>query len=354
MSKAGASDHSGSNFQPGLRSLLAIHEAPSVAKSALQIVTSIGLFAVSCTAMYWSLHVSYLLTLLLAVPTAGFVVRTFIVQHDCGHGGFFKSRWANDVTGLACSLITFTPYASWRRQHNCHHGNWNNLDRRESGADIYSDCLTVEEYHALSARQRFLYRTVRHPIVALFLIPPLVFVVLYRVPFDTPKAWSRERRSVYWTNFAILALLGSLALVVGLKQVLLVQVPVIMMASIIGVSLFALQHRFEGAVWARQKDWSVQSAALEGSSFFKLPRILQWFTGNIGFHHIHHLSPRMPNYRLEACHASVPALQTVRTLTWRDGLKALRLMLWDEANQQMVRFADVRSAASGKPEPATG
>ena len=334
----------------GLRSLVARYETPSVAKSAFQLITSIGSFAACCAAMYWSLHVSYLLTLLLAVPAAGFVVRTFIVQHDCGHGAFFRSRRANDLIGCLCSVITFTPYANWRRQHNCHHGNWNNLDRRESGADIYSACLTVEEYRGLSPWRRFVYRWVRHPIVAQFILPPLVFLFLYRIPFDTPKDWGRERRSVYWTDFAILAVLGVLMLLFGIRHVLMVQLPVVMLASIIGIGLFALQHRFEGVVWTRQDAWSAQSAALQGSSYFKLPRILQWFTGNIGFHHVHHLSPRVPNYRLEACHEAIPALQAAKTLTWRAGLRSLKLILWDETNRRMVRFADVRGA-SGEANP---
>ena len=340
----------GPDPQPSLRALVAQYESPGVAESTLQLLTSIGLYAASCAAMYWSLHLSYLLTLLLAIPTAGFVVRTFIVQHDCGHGAFFKSRRANDLVGMVCSVITFTPYANWRRQHNCHHGNWNNLDRRESGADIYSACLTVEEYRGLSPWRRLVYRWVRHPIVAQFILPPVVFLFLYRLPFDTPKAWGSERRSVYWTDLAIVAVLGVLMLLFGIKQVLMVQLPVVMLASIIGVGLFALQHRFEGVVWTRQDAWTAQSAALEGSSYFKLPRILQWFTGNIGFHHVHHLSPRVPNYRLEACHEAIPALQAAKTLTWRAGLRSLKLILWDETNRRMVRFADVRGA-SGEANP---
>ena len=345
MAKTARLPNSG-QLPPQLRSLMAAYETPSAARSVFQVVSSMGLFAASCAAMYWSLHISYFLTLLLAIPTAGMVVRTFIIQHDCGHGAFFKSRRANDFVGLLCSVITVTPYANWRRQHNCHHANWNNLDRRESGADIYSSCLTVKEYRALSVRERFAYRAVRHPVVAQFIIPPLVFLFLYRLPFDTPKAWRRERWSVYQTNLIILALLGVLAVLFGVKQVLLVQIPVIALASTMGICLFALQHRFEGAVWARQGEWSFETAALEGSSYFQLPRLFQWFTGNIGFHHVHHLSPRIPNYRLEACHRSVPALQKVRTLTWRDALKALTMMLWDEDNRRMVRFVDAVRAPS--------
>jgi omega-6 fatty acid desaturase (delta-12 desaturase) len=292
--------------------------------------------------MYWSLHISYLLTAFLAIPTAGLLVRVFIVQHDCGHGACFRSRRLNDLVGKFCSLLTFTPYAHWRRQHNGHHGHWNNLDLREAGADLYSTCATVEEYQALSRWRRFTFRAVRHPIMAHVIIPPMVFLFYYRLPFDTPKTWARERRSIYLTNLSVTALLATLMLLLGFWQVLLVQIPVVALTSIIGVGLFSLQHRFEDTVWARQGDWEVTKAALQGSSYLKLPRVLQWFTGNIGFHHIHHLSPRVPNYRLEDCHNAIPALRTVKTLNLRDGIKALHLMLWDETNRRMVSFADVR------------
>jgi omega-6 fatty acid desaturase (delta-12 desaturase) len=330
--------------QPGIRSLIAPFESASVAASVVQIATSLGLFIVAWAAMYWSEQVSYLLTLALAVPTAGLLVRVFIVQHDCGHGSFFKSRRANDIVGAICSLMTFTPYANWRRLHNLHHGAWNNLDRRQGGTDLYSECLTVEEYWSLSRWRRFTYRLVRHPIIGQLIIPPLVFLFFYRTPFDTPKAWAKERLSVHRTNLAILAVFGALSLWLGVWQVLLIQVPVIALTAIFGVLLFSLQHRFDGAVWARQGEWNVTTAALHGCSFFKLPRVLQWFTGNIGFHHVHHLSPRVPNYRLEDCHDAIPALQAAQTVTWPQAIRAIRQTLWDEANRQMVTFAQARAA----------
>ncbi|MDB5393528.1 MAG: fatty acid desaturase [Rhodospirillales bacterium] len=326
--------------EPGLRSLVTEYETPSTLKSAFQLITSIGLFLAACAAMYWSLHVSYLLTLAFAIPTAGLLVRVFIVQHDCGHGSLFRSRKINDLVGSFCSLLTLTPYAHWRRHHNVHHGHWNNLDRRELGLDLYATCLTVTEYQALSGWNRFMYRAVRHPILAHVLIPPLVFLFLYRIPFETPKKWTRERRSVYLTNVAVVTVLAVLMMLLGFWQVLLVQVPVIALTSMMGVALFSLQHRFDHTVWVRQSEWNVTEASLQGSSYFKLPRLLQWFTGNIGFHHVHHLSPRVPNYRLEACHNSIPALHAVKALNLGDGFKAIRLTLWDETNRQMVRFAD--------------
>ena len=334
------------DHQPGLRSLVAPYENAKPLESVVQIGTSIGLFLAICATMYWSLTFSYLLTLALALPAAGVLVRVFVVQHDCGHGAFFRSRRANDLVGMVCSVLTFTPYAQWRRHHNQHHGTWNNLDRRDSTTDIYSGCMTVAEYQALSAWGRFKCRMVRHPILAHLIIPPLVFLFIYRVPFETPKSWARERRSVYWTNLAILAVLGTLMLCFGFWQVLLVQVPIVALTSMIGVGLFSLQHRYDDVLWARQSEWNATTAALQGSSYFKLPRWLQWFTGNIGFHHVHHLSPRVPNYRLEACHNAIPTLQTAKILNWRDGVKAVRLMLWDEAERRMVSFKEVRRAGA--------
>jgi omega-6 fatty acid desaturase (delta-12 desaturase) len=328
-----------------LRSGVAAYETPSLTASLFQIVSTVALFALAWLAMVWSLSVGYWLTLALAPLAAGLVVRIFIIQHDCGHGSMFRSRLMNDRVGRFCSLFTFAPYANWRRQHAGHHGNWNNLDRRESGADIYSACLTVDEYLALSAWDRFVYRAVRHPVVAHFLIPPVVFLLLYRVPFDTPPRWRRERRSVLVTNVALLLLYGGLSLIFGVRAVVMIQLPIMIVASIVGVWLFSLQHRFEGVLWTRQSEWTLVSAALEGSSFLKLPPVLQWFTGNIGFHHIHHLNPKVPNYRLSACHRANSGLHGVTTLSWRDGLAAVRLALWDETRQRVIRFSDLRAPA---------
>jgi omega-6 fatty acid desaturase (delta-12 desaturase) len=326
---------------PGLSGRMAIFESPSQLISLFQVASTATLFIAACGSMYWSLDLSYWLTLLLAVPTAGLLVRLFIVQHDCGHGSMFASHRLNELTGTLCSLVTFAPYRHWRRQHAAHHANWNNLDRRESGVDIYSSCLTVAEYKALSRRGRFVYRATRHAIMSHLLVPPAVFLLLYRTAFDTPREWSRERRSVWLTNAGILAVFGLLALVFGLPAVLMVHLPILVIASIVGVWLFSLQHRFDGAVWARQGDWAMATAALRGSSYLRLPAVLQWFTGNIGFHHIHHLSPRIPNYRLADCHKALPILQTVTTIGWKQGLEATRLALWDEAGSRLIRFSEL-------------
>ena len=324
-----------------LQSALKSFEVPSIGAGLLQLLTSVGLFIAACAAMYWSLRLSYFVTLLLAIPTSALLVRVFIVQHDCGHGSFFASAKANDLMGMLCSVLTLTPYANWRRQHAAHHAIWNNLDKRHSGYDIYSACLTVKEYLSLTPWSRFFYRFSRHPLVAHIAIPPLVFLVLYRTPFDTPKSWRRERRAVYWTDAALLVLIGSLGFMVGFHAVLLVQLPVTIVTSIIGVWLFAVQHRFEQALWARQPAWSFATAAIEGASYLKLPRTLQWFTGNIGFHNVHHLAPRIPNYRLESCFHANPALQARSSLTMSEAFNSLWLTLWDEDQNRLVRFRDV-------------
>lgn len=298
--------------------------------------------------MYLVFPVSYPLALALALPTGALLVRVFIVQHDCGHGSFFATRRANTLVGRLCSLCTLTPYANWGRQHGLHHADWNNLDRTGGGSDIYSACLTVDDYLALSPRRRFLYRLPRHPLVANLLLPPLVFVLLYRVPFDTPRAWTRERRSVYLTNAALVCLFGTLAALLGWREVLLVHLPIMVVASILGVWLFSLQHRFETARWTAKGKWSFVEAALEGSSWFSLPRALHWLTGNIGFHHIHHLNPHVPNYRLNDAHTAVQALHPVPPLSLRRGLAAAFLTLWDERRGRLVRFRD---AAGQGPLP---
>ncbi len=323
-----------------LRAALAPFEEARLAPGLVQIATSMGLYLAALGAMYWSLDVSYALTWLIAVPASAFLVRMFIVQHDCGHGSFFRSARANDVLGTVCGVLTLAPYAHWRRQHAGHHANWNNLDRRESGSDIYSACLTVAEYRGLSPWRRFLHRLPRHPLVAHIVFPPLIFLGLYRFAYDTPKDWIYERRSVWLTNAVIVALWSPLAVAFGWRAVLMVQLPVVLLSSIVGVWLFSVQHRFETARWMRRHDWNFVDAALEGSSHLALPRVLQWWTGNIGFHHIHHLSPRVPNYLLSACHGSSALLRPSRPLSLARALSAGRLALWDEASGRLVRFRD--------------
>jgi len=281
----------------------------------------------------------------LALPGAGFVVRSFILQHDCGHGSLFRTRATNDRVGRMLSVLTLTPYLLWRRQHAQHHAVWNNLDERDRGADIYSGCATLSEYLAMSRVRQLLYRATRHPLLSLVVVPPIVFLALYRTPFDTPVTWRSERRELHATNLALLLVHGGLGLLLGFGPVLLVLLCSIVPASIIGVWLFSVQHRFEGVVWQGKADWDPVTASLEGSSYLRLPRLLQWFTGNIGFHHIHHLAPKVPNHALEECHRSHPEFATgVHVIGLREGLAAWRHTLWDEAQERMVGFPNSRQS----------
>jgi omega-6 fatty acid desaturase (delta-12 desaturase) len=333
-----------------LRRSTRAYERPVLRRSLWQMANSFLPFLAICALMYWTLAVSPLLTVALGIGAAGFLVRIFIIQHDCGHGSFFRSRAANHAVGMLCSLVTFTPYLMWRRQHAGHHSHWNNLDRRLSGTDIYSGCLTLAEYQAQSAGQRRLYRVMQHPLISWLVLPPLVFMLLYRLPFDAPSSWRRERWAVQLTNLALLALYLTLGFALGFRAVLLVQAPVLALGAIVGVWLFSVQHRFEEALWTRQPAWHPVSAAIEGSSYLELPGLLQWFTGNIGFHHVHHLNPRIPNYRLEACHDATPALQTAFVMKPWHALKSWRASLWDEGTARMVpipRMVPLAKAVDG-------
>ena len=316
-----------------------LFQAPILSRSLGQIATSFGGFFLTCATMYLCFDLSAWIVLPLSLLAAGFLVRIFIIQHDCGHGSFFRSRRANDFLGGICSLLTLTPYAFWRRQHARHHSSWNNLDRRAaSGVDIYSSCLTTAEYLRLGAWHRRLYRLAYHPVVSHLLLPPVVFFLLYRVPFDTAEGWRHERRAVYLTNFGLVCLIGGLGLAIGFGRVATVQIPTMVVASIIGVWLFSIQHRFEQTLWATTAEWSHVAASLGGSSHLRLPRILQWFSGNIGFHHAHHLNPRIPNYRLEECHKTIPDLHAAPTLTLFSAVTTLHYTLWDERLGRMVPF----------------
>jgi len=333
-----------------LRRRLIGFQKPILHESLGQILTSIGGYLAVCAAMYATVGISFWIALALAPIAAGMLVRTFIIQHDCGHGAFFRSRRLNDGLGFVCSLLTMAPYSSWRRQHAGHHGIWNNLDRRQSGADIYSSCLTVDEYRALGPWQRRWYRISRNPIVANIILPPFVFLILYRVPFDMPSEWRRERLAVHATNVALAGLVVGVGFAVGFGHFAMVQLPVIVLASMLGVWLFSVQHRSERTVWARQGEWTFQTASLEGSTYLRLTPVLQWFTGNIGLHHIHHLNPRIPNYRLQQCYDNVADLRATPAMNLVAAFKAMFCVLWDERHHRMVscRTADRLNADSGR------
>jgi omega-6 fatty acid desaturase (delta-12 desaturase) len=298
-----------------------------------QLINSLVPYAFLWFAMDRALLVSYWLMLPIAILAAGFLVRIFIIFHDCGHASFFKSKRANNATGALAGLVLLTPYRHWRWQHSLHHGTAGDLDRRGSG-DIWT--LTVQEYLHSTRGRRIAYRLARNPIVLFVIAPLYVFVIQHR--FASATAPQRERRSVHLTNWALLAVALVMSAVIGLKALLLIQLTVSAFAGALGLWLFYVQHQFEGAYWVRSADWSYTAAAMQGSSFYKLPRILQWFTGNIGFHHIHHLSPRIPNYHLQRCHEADPFFQTIKPLTLFTSLKCLTHRLWDEHRNVFVGF----------------
>jgi acyl-lipid omega-6 desaturase (Delta-12 desaturase) len=312
-------------------------QKPSRARAAWQMLNTLGPYALLWYLMYVSVAVSWWLVVPLAILAAGFTVRIFIIFHDCGHGSYFASRRANDVVGFLSGLLTFTPYYHWRWEHNIHHASSGHLDKRGTG-DIWT--LTVQEYLEASRGKRFAYRLARNPFI-LFLIAPL-YLFLIRQRFASPKANQRERRSVLWMNLAIGAMVVALSFIFGFKNYLIMQGIVLGLAGAGGVWLFYVQHQFEGVYWERGEDWDYTKAALEGSSFYKLPKILQWFSGNIGFHHIHHLSARIPNYHLERCHKAHPMFQRVKPITLFGSLKSFSFRLWDEQARMLVGYSHLR------------
>jgi acyl-lipid omega-6 desaturase (Delta-12 desaturase) len=321
--------------------IVARHRLPSVWKASWQILNSLGSYVLVWVLFHYAVAVSWWLVPPLVVLGAGLLVRAFIIFHDCGHGSFFASRIANDFWGCVCGLLTFTPYYQWRGEHAIHHGTAGDLDRRGTG-DVWT--MTVREYLAASRYRRFAYRLARNPIV-LFVIGPLVlFLFLQRVPDQ--KAGVRERHSVWWMNVALLLVGAAVSMVLGFWNYLVFQLAILTVAASAGVWLFYVQHQFEDAYWERGENWDYTVAALKGSSYFKLPRILQWFSGNIGFHHIHHLGPRIPNYNLERCHNSEALFRDIRPLTLSDSLRTLGLRLWDESSRRLVGFRSLRQPRS--------
>jgi omega-6 fatty acid desaturase (delta-12 desaturase) len=303
-------------------------------RSLWQMLTSIGPYFICSYLAYRSLEVSYLLTLFFCLLSAGFVMRSFIIFHDCGHGSFFKSQWANDLVGTITGIIAFTPYYAWRHSHAVHHATAGDLDRRGIG-DVWT--LTLKEYQELPRMKQFAYRLYRNPFMIFVIGPTIDFVVLQRLVSMNAASTPREARSVHVTNIALLIVFLTLGFTIGFKEYLLVQLPIIAMASSLGVYLFYVQHQFENVYWERHDQWSFEQAALEGSSFFKMGPVMQFFTGNIGFHHIHHLSPRIPNYELEKCHNENEIFQ-IEPMTWRTSLKSLHIRLFDEDRHKMVGY----------------
>ena len=323
---------------------LASYRGPNLARSIVEILITAAPLALAWTLMWAALSLGYFwLYIVLAVPTAGFLVRIFIIQHDCGHHSFFRSHRANDVLGFLCGIFTATPYACWRRAHARHHVTSGNLNHRGHG-DVGT--LTVEEYLGRSRAGRMKYRLYRHPLVMFFLGAGFLFIIRQRFTYGIPRSWHRERRSVHATNLGILIVMAIGSWLIGLPTFLMIELPVITLGAAAGSWLFFVQHQFEGAYWQPQQEWDFTRSALEGSSYYRLPRVLQWFTGNIGYHHIHHLNSHIPNYNLPACYAAEPAFRQAITLDLRDGLQCVSLKLWDERLHRMVTFAEAHARAA--------
>ena len=323
------------------------YQQPSRPRAVWQIVNTLGPLALLWYLMYLSLSVSWWLVIPLAVIAGVFLVRVFIIFHDCGHGSFFKSRRANEVVGFITGMLTFTPFYQWRYDHAIHHATSGHLDKRGTG-DLWT--LTVEEYLASSRWRRFSYRLARNPIV-LFVIAP-VFVLLVKQRFPSPGANKRERDSVHWMNLALLGMVAGLSAIFGIIPYLIIQLTAMAVAGSAGFWLFYVQHQFEGVYWEREEQWDYTAAALKGSSFYKLPKILQWFTGNIGYHHIHHLSARIPNYNLERCHKAHLMFQGVKPITLFASLKSLRFRLLDEPRKKLVGYRHLRELRRQKRRAA--
>lgn len=316
---------------------MARYQQPHNLRAFAQMVTTLVPLAVVFWLMYLTLEQSYLLTLLLALPAAGLLVRTFIIMHDCGHGSFFRSRRANEIVGWITGVLTLTPFTQWRRDHALHHASSGDLDRRGHG-DI--ETITTREYFALTTKQRKHYRFMRNPLVLLGL-GPLYLMLNQRRQIKNTLRKDIHRFSVWSTNLAILAIVAGFSIWIGFGAVFLIYFPAMFIAASAGIGLFYAQHQFENAYWTTHKEWDYATAAIRGCSYFKLNPVLQWFTGNIGLHHVHHLGPRIPNYNLQRCHEENRVFRDVTVLTLGTAARALRLGLWDEERGRLIQFKEL-------------
>ena len=323
----------------GWTQILARYRIPNLVRSIVELAITAGPLVLLWFLMWASLDLGYWLCLLLAVPAAGFLVRLFMIQHDCGHGAFFRHRLANDWVGRLIGVMTLTPYDFWRRTHAIHHSTSGNLDRRGTG-DI--DTLTVHEYLARSRWGRLRYRVYRHPIIMFGIGPAYLFIVQHRLPVGLMRGGWQPWLSTMATNAAIAAIVATMIWLIGVGAFLLVHLPIMLLAGSIGVWLFYVQHQFEDTVWAHDRAWNLHDAALHGSSHYDLPHVLRWFTANIGAHHIHHLCSRIPYYRLPLVLRDYPDLGAVGRLTLVQSFRCVRLVLWDEGQQRLVSFREAR------------
>ena len=317
-------------------------------RSVVEIVTSVVAYLAVCVLMYFALGVSYLLALALVLPATGFLLRTFVVFHDCAHGSLLPSKRANRFVGRFLGLFVLSPFQRWRHDHAVHHATSGDLERRGVG-DVIT--LTVGEYRARGWRGRLGYRLIRNPVVMFGLGPVIAMIIGPRIATRSQRP--RLRHSVLGTDVVLVMAIGSLCWLIGWRSFLLVWAPAAMLAGSIGIWLFYVQHQFEDAYWQSAAEWSYSDAALRGSSYLKLPRVMQYFTGNIGLHHIHHLNSRIPNYNLQRAHDENPIFLQVPTLSVRDGLRSVRLKLWDEERGKLVTFAQARPNRDMRVTPAS-
>jgi len=326
--------------QVSWKSIVANYHFSKFTKSMWQFINSFVPFVLIWILMYFSIDISYWITLALSIFASGFMMRIFIIQHDCGHGSFFGSRKANDRLGLFCSIFTFTPYHYWRKSHAIHHANVGKTERRGAG-DFYT--LTVNEYLQRDKPGRLRYRLYRNPIMLFLVLPSVLFLFLYRFPFFSKSGFLKSlHTTVYITNLVIAAIFGTIIFFIGLKSFLLIQAPIVAITLTVGTWFFYVQHQFEDTYWDNDEGWDYTEASLKGSSYYKLPKVLQWFTGNIGFHHVHHLSPRIPNYNLEKCHNENRLFEKTSVLTIRSSLKSIFLTLWDEDRKKLISFRQLK------------
>ena len=323
---------------------LARYRQPNALRSLIELVITIGPFVLLWALTWLGVYFGYWVSLLLVVPAAGFLVRLFMIQHDCGHGSFFRSRWLNDWIGRVIGVLTLTPYDYWRHTHAVHHASSGNLARRGMG-DI--DTLTVREYLALPWWGRLRYRLYRHPLVMFGLGPIYMFMFQHRLPVSLMRDGWRPWLSTMLTNLAIALIAAVLIFFIGIKAFLLVHLPIMLLAAAAGVWLFYVQHQFEGTIWADEGSWNRHEAALYGSSHYDLPGMLRWLTANIGVHHVHHLSSGIPFYRLRDVLRDHPELSKVGRLTLAQSFGCIRLVLWDEVGRRLVSFRELRAQRKG-------
>ena len=322
--------------------LLSRYAASDPERSRRELLLNVTLYLGAWVLMLACYERAYALTLLLTLPTAGLVLRIFSIQHDCGHGSFFRSRRANDWVGRLLSPVSLVPYAYWRAAHMRHHATVGRLDGRGVG-DIA--LVTVREYRARSAWRRFVYRAYRHPLVLFGIGPAFQFYLRFRLPLRLPAPQRAARASILSTDLALLALGVGIHLTVGIERFLAIYLPMMTLAITVGVWLFYVHHEFEATDWRRGPAWHPHTAALRGASYYALPPLLQWFTGNTGIHHIHHLCARIPNYRLPECLRDHPQLARLGRIGVAESLGCARLALWDEERGRLVSFSDAARSA---------